>query len=358
MEPAPNHRRRGRNRGARTLLIAASLVVVVAGLRAVKTVALPLLIAVFLSILSAPLLQWLCRRRLPRLFAVLITVLANVTVLALFLLLVGGSIHAFARSLPRYQERVEAKVGQGIDWLDQRGIDTSELSWLRQQSLDHDEVLEALGRGDDTVASTPARNEPKLTSVINMGWVRGVIGGTLASIASILSLTFLVFLLMLFMLFESSALPRQLRIIFGWSGRDQERIAGEIQRYLLIKTLICVLTGAVIGCGLWVLGVEYALLWGVTAFLFNYIPTVGSIIAGTPPVLLTLLDLGIGHALLVALLYLAVNVFLGNFLDPHLMGRRFGISTLVVILSLIFWGWLWGPVGMLLSVPCWKTRPT
>ncbi len=106
-----------------------------------------------------------------------------------------------------------------------------------------------------------------------------------------------------------------------------------------------------IGLGVWLLGVEYALLWALIAFVFNYIPSIGSILASVPPVLLTLIDHGLGKALIVALLFIAVNLTLGNFVEPHLMGRRFGISTLVVILSLIFWGWLWGPVGMLLSVP-------
>jgi predicted PurR-regulated permease PerM len=106
-----------------------------------------------------------------------------------------------------------------------------------------------------------------------------------------------------------------------------------------------------VGAGMVALGVDYPLLWGLTAFVFNYVPSVGSIVASVPPILLTLIDDGIGRALLVMLVYLAVNVTLGNFIEPHLMGRRFGISTLVVILSLIFWGWLWGPVGMLLSVP-------
>jgi len=130
-----------------------------------------------------------------------------------------------------------------------------------------------------------------------------------------------------------------------------DRFTVEIQRYLMIKTAVSLATGILVGAGMLALGVDYPLLWGLTAFVFNYVPSVGSIIASVPPILLTLIDNGIGQALLVMVVYLAVNVTLGNFVEPHLMGRRFGISTLVVILSLIFWGWLWGPVGMLLSVP-------
>ncbi|MCP4662366.1 MAG: AI-2E family transporter, partial [bacterium] len=93
------------------------------------------------------------------------------------------------------------------------------------------------------------------------------------------------------------------------------------------------------------------LLWGLTAFICNYIPNVGSILAAVPPVLLAALDMGPAPAVLVAFGYLVINTGVGNFLEPHLMGRQFGISTLVVVLSLIFWGWVWGPVGMLLSLP-------
>ena len=94
-----------------------------------------------------------------------------------------------------------------------------------------------------------------------------------------------------------------------------------------------------------------ALLWGLVAFLLNYVPNLGSIIAAVPAVLLALVQYGVGHALLVLMGYVAVNMLLGNLLEPVLMGRRLGLSTLVVFLSLVFWGWVWGPVGMLLSVP-------
>ncbi len=100
-----------------------------------------------------------------------------------------------------------------------------------------------------------------------------------------------------------------------------------------------------------IIGVDFPLLWGMLAFLLNYVPTLGSIIAAVPPVLLAIVQLGPGHALATALVFVGVNVVLGNFVEPHFMGRRLGLSTLVVFLSLVFWGWVWGPVGMLLSVP-------
>ena len=124
-----------------------------------------------------------------------------------------------------------------------------------------------------------------------------------------------------------------------------------MQNYLAIKTLVSLATGVTAGVLVWALGLDFPLLWGLLAFIFNYIPNLGSVLAGVPPVLLAILQLGPGRAVAVALGYLVINTVFGNFIEPTLMGRRLGLSTLVVFLSLVFWGWVWGPVGMLLAVP-------
>ena len=144
-----------------------------------------------------------------------------------------------------------------------------------------------------------------------------------------------------------------MRFAFGSVEAERRfgKIITEMRRYLVIKTLISLITGTFITLWLWILGVDFALLWGFCAFVLNYIPNLGSIIAAVPTTLLAVLQLGFGYALLVALGYLVVNVALGNFVEPLWMGRRLGLSALVVLLSLVFWGWVWGPVGMLLSVP-------
>ena len=181
-----------------------------------------------------------------------------------------------------------------------------------------------------------------------------LVGGTLRAVAAVAQNTFLVILTMVFILAEAAGFSRKLRAAFGPRSDHLERfgvMARQIQRYLAIKTLISLATGILVGLWVSVLGLGFPLLWGLVAFIFNYIPNLGSILAAIPPVLLALVQFGPGRAAVVALGYLVINISLANFLEPYLMGRRLGLSTLVVVLSLIFWGWVWGPVGMLLSVP-------
>ena len=160
---------------------------------------------------------------------------------------------------------------------------------------------------------------------------------------------------MAFMLSEATVFPDKFRSLSRNSNeRDDrlEKIVSEVQTYLVIKTVISLATGAILGVWAYFWGLDFPVLLGLAAFLLNYIPTVGSMIAAIPAVLLSIILYGsIGHALIVMSGYVVVNMVFGNILEPNLMGRRLGLSTLVVMLSLLFWGWAWGPLGALLSVP-------
>lgn len=334
-------------------MVSASLVIVVAGLREIKPIALPLVVAIFLSVLSAPLLAWLTRRGVPRLLGVLVTVLTNVAVIAAMLLLVGSSLSAFANSWPEYRQRFEAKGRSTVLWLEGHGINTRELDWLRGPP----EVM-GIGETLDEVPSAPRSSETEsgqaLRPPIGLDSIFDLVTSAVRSVASLFTMGLLVFLMMVFILFETAGLPRKLEIALGWRQRDLARMSQaqrEIQRYLGIKTMISLATGFL--AYLWVLwlDIEFPLLWGILAFALNFIPSLGSIIAAIPAMLMALIQTSPAQALLVGLGYLVVNVALGNFVEPHLMGRRLGISTLVVFISLIFWGWVWGPIGMLLAVP-------
>ena len=157
-----------------------------------------------------------------------------------------------------------------------------------------------------------------------------------------------------FILLEASSLPHKIHAALDRPGASLagfERFVENVQRYMAIKSVVSLMTGVIIATGLWLIGVDYPLLWGVLAFLLNYVPNIGSIIAAVPAVLLAFVQLGALAALLSTMLYVAVNMLIGNMVEPRFMGRGLGLSTLVVFLSLVFWGWVLGPVGMLLSVP-------
>ena len=240
--------------------------IVVAGMKAAANVLLPVVVAVFLTMIGLPLLQLLRRCGVPRSLAVLLTIVAQI------LILVGAAL---------------------------------------------------------------------------------ILGGSFRGVTAVLSNRVLVLLTAVFMMLEAAGFPDKLERAFGGRGTSEriDRMRTEINRYLGAKTVISLATAVLITSGLALLRVDFPLLWGFVAFCLNYIPNLGSIIAGVPPLLLALIQHGPGRAVAVLVLYAAVNVTLGNFVEPIFMGRRLGLSTLVVFLSLLFWGWVWGPFGMLLSVP-------
>jgi AI-2 transport protein TqsA len=313
------------NPGAKFLFSLACLVVVVYGLKYAAAILLPAALALFLAVISLPVMLWLRKKGVPKAPAIVVPVLINVAVGGLLILVATQSFSELQKSLPIY------------------------LNTLQQLQLSWIESLEA--RTDLMLSDYLTVN------LLNPAAVLGFAGGAVGRIAQALSMTFIVFLIMAFMLSEATVFPQKFRhLIAGGDGDgDGDRFAKvvtEVQTYLGIKTVISLTTGIILGTWAYVMGLDFPVLLGLAAFLLNYIPTVGSIIAAIPAVLLSIILVGsVGHALLVGLGYVIVNTLFGNIIEPNLMGRRLGLSTLVVILSLLFWGWAWGPLGALLSVP-------
>jgi AI-2 transport protein TqsA len=308
--------------GTRFLLGAAGLVVLVAGLRAAAPVLVPLVLAIFITVVNYPLLQWLRRVRVPTGAAVLLVVLLTFSFLGLVVLVGSASLTDVRTILPLYFERVREFEHWIFAALDARGVPVPD-GFYTSMFSEPDRLMELLS-------------------------------GFVVRAAGFLSSAAIVILFTIFMLSEATGFPAKLRAAIGRGDADLSRFAGamtDIQRYLAIKTAISLTTGSLIALWLWIIGVDFPVLWGMLAFLLNFVPNVGSLIAAIPAVLFAALQLGPWSAALAAAGYITVNIALGNLVEPHLMGRRFGLSTLVVIISLVFWGWLWGPVGMLLSVP-------
>jgi predicted PurR-regulated permease PerM len=163
-----------------------------------------------------------------------------------------------------------------------------------------------------------------------------------------------VLVVMMFTLMEAPGTRNRAEVVRAAGGPDFSLLmqsATDIQKYLGVKTLISAATGVLAFAWCWMFDLKYPLLWGILAFLFNYVPAVGSTVASVPAIIEALVNHGVGSAVGVGIGYAIINFGLDNFLQPMLMGRKFGISGLVIVLSVLFWGWVWGPIGMFLAVP-------
>jgi AI-2 transport protein TqsA len=319
--------------GLRFLLTAACLVIVIAGMRAASAILVPLALALFVAVASLPLLNIARRKGIPTSVAILLVVVLDGVALFVFGWLMRLTSLEISSEYAMYLVRLQELEVSTIAWFAERGIEIvppSEL-WLPAAAT------------EDQVATSASPN---------YGWLLSLASSLARWATDMVTTVFLVVLIFIFMLAEATHFGRKLRLIVGRDRVSRSaKMVSEIQHFLAIKTFISAITGLTIGVATWAIGLDFALLWGLLAFLLNYIPNVGSIVAAIPAILIALLQLGPGAALLTTIVYIAVNALFGNFLDPMLMGRQLGISTLVVILGLVFWGWVWGPVGMFLSVP-------
>ncbi len=306
---------------SRVLLTLASLVIVVAGMRAAEPILVPLLISGFLAILSASPIFWLREKGIPAPVALFLVVLVVLGLGFGFIVLIGTSLEDFSDALPRYQTRLTEEMGPLLQWIQGLGFQF---------------------------------NEELLLKSIDPGASMRLVGRMLSGLGGILTNSFLILLTVVFILLEASSFPKKVRAAFGdpkGTFSQFSKITDAVNNYLAIKTLVSLGTGIIVAIWVGFLGIDFPVIWGLLAFLLNFIPNLGSIIAAVPPVLLGYIQFGLGRALLVALGYGVLNVIFGNVVEPKLMGRKLGLSTLVVFLSLVFWGWVWGPIGMLLSVP-------
>lgn len=309
----------------RRTLIAASVIVLVFGMQAMQAILVPILLAAFVSVLAVAPMTWMERKGVPHWAAVAVVAAVLLTVGVLAFLLVGASINQFSDQLPFYQRRL-------------------------------DEALEALvGRIESQRFPTTVE---ELLETVEPGAAMRFTASLLTSLGSLFASAFLILFAVVFMLLEAPHLSAKISALAGRPGAGTvafARFVGDLQRYLIIKTLVSLATGLAVGLWTAFLGLDFPLIWGLLAFVLNYIPTIGSIIASVPAVLVGFIQFGFGRAALVGLGYLVINQVLGTLIEPRIVGRRVGLSTLVVLLALIFWGWVFGPIGMLLSVPLTMT---
>ena len=323
-------------RAGSVLWMLASLFVIIGGLKIAQSFLLPILMAFFVATVSFPLLNFLREKKVPRVVAVLLTVAFDFIFLAGLALL---AVTLIGDLQEKWNVRYAAEVSDQI----------------RKASRSLAQTLSAYGIPDAQEKINEAVNN-NLANLQNIRferiWYVGT--GVLGRVVGFLGTSLVTLILTVFMLGEARMFGRRLEAISLARGPNLARILSatrDIQRFLAIKTAISLLTGILAGLLCWMAGLDFYILWGILAFFLNFIPVIGSIVAGVPPTILALLVAGVPNAVMVAGGYLLINNFLGNLVEPMLVGRRFGISTLVVVISVLFWGWLWGPLGMLLAVP-------
>jgi AI-2 transport protein TqsA len=305
----------------KTILLIAALVVIVAGLMQVKVVLIPLMMSILVVVFTRAPINWLKTKGVPRWLAHLLVMVMFCSAILLAVLVVGSSMEDFVQNVPEYQTSLQQKTEQLRSVLNRRGINLK---------------------------------EGQIEDVLNPGVVMSYAGSIVSDLSGLFANVFLVLLLSVFMSLEAAGFPAKLRKVSGERGDKITGLLNEfnssVRDYMAIKSVVSLITGALVTLCMFVIGVDYPIMWGLLAFAFNFIPNIGSIIAAVPAVLLAMVQLGSGSALAVAACYLAINMVVGNVVEPRFMGKGLGLSTTVVFLSLVFWGWVFGPVGMLLSV--------
>jgi len=306
--------------GTGFLVSAAAFVIIVAGMQAATGLIVQILLAAFIAIIATPLFVALQRKRLPAALALLIIVLIILGVGLGVVALLGSSLPQLAKKIPEYQSLLQGHLSDLF-------------VWLRSHDVEVDEAVAGL---------------------LNIQNAMGVATTAVTTASGLLGNALMIFILVAFMLIEAAILPAKVRSLPGMTEETWSQLVvatDSVRHYMGMKTVISGLTGVIVTIVMSLMGVDFPFLLGFVAFLFNYIPTVGSIIASIPGIALALIQFGPGRAVLVGVFYFTLNTVIGNVLEPRVMGRGLGLSPLVIMISMMVWGWVLGPVGMLLSVP-------
>ncbi len=303
----------------------ATFVVIIAGIKMAGEVVIILFLAIFISSIFSSLLNILQKKGINRIFSYFIILLIISIISFLLVYVVNISLNDFILNLPQYEEKFRTIILNFIQFTQISGFE-----------IDKQKILNALNFSSF------------------FGFSTNIIG----IISAFLSKFLLVIIGVAFILAESKSFQTKLKIIFRYDAKKLERFnlfSYNIQKYFVVKSFTSFLTGFIIAIVLSFFGVDYPILWGVIAMLFNFIPVIGSIIASIPAILLALMSLDLSATIWVTILYLVINISISNILEPKLMGKELGLSPLVIFFSLIFWGYILGIVGMFLAVPITMT---
>ena len=311
-------------RSVRFLLGVIAFILVIAAMREAQPLVVPLLLALYAALIAAPAVVGLRKKGVPIWAAVVVVVLAMAMIVILLGVLAGTSVQDFSAKLPGYERQLTERL-QGLE--------------------------ELIGGRGETVLR-------ELMNTIDPGKAMSFAAILLDGVSGVLTNSALILFTMILLLFDLTSFPDKIRGAVPNSKPVLDyldTVTSSLKRYIVIKSLISLFTGVAVGLFVGLLGVDFPVLWGLLAFALNFIPNIGSILAAVPAVLLAMIQFGPGKALIVVGGYVAINVIVGNLIEPRITGQGLGLSTLVVFLSLVFWGWVFGTMGMLLSVPLTMT---
>ena len=303
------------------LVYSASFIIIITGLHLAKAIIVPFLLSIFITIITAPIMFWLRKKHVPKFISYLLVLTIVILIFSILGHIITSSFDALLKDIPIYTEKLRDTAIAILNWAKSFGY-----------NIPKEQILE----------------------YINPSYLFNFTAKTIGNIGSILTYTLLIFIIITFMLFEYDTFSQKIQVISGNSKRSVLpfiRITSNIKHYILIKTITSIITGILVALMLITFDIDYPILWGLLAFLLNYIPTIGSIIAALPALLLAAISGDLSTFIWVTVSYLVINNGISNFAEPKILGDELGISTLVVFLSLVFWGWIFGPIGMLLSVP-------
>ena len=310
------------SKNIRILLSLTALFIIIYSLQAAAQLLIPFLLAIFIALITLKPMFWLQERNVPGILAAFLIVISIMLLLLSIGSIVGSSIVDFTNALPSYQARLDIIIDQLV-------LTYSGFLPLFESDL-------------------------SLSEVIDAGWAMGLAASILNALRDVLTNTLLIMFTMIFILLEASTFEIKLTAAFNRKSDSfirQRAYISNLGRYLGIKTVVSIITGLTVAIATSWIGLDFPLLWGMFAFLLNYVPTIGSIIAAVPAVLMALVQLGVGDAVTTAIAFFLINIIFGSFIEPKLLGHGVGLSPLVVFIGLFFWGWIFGPVGMILSVP-------
>ena len=304
--------------GIQFWVITASLIVVIAGMREAAGLITTFFLSIFITAIFYSPFTWLKNKGMHTSIALTIVILGIAVLTFSVFALIGASVASFTEKIPFYETRFT------LYW---SGIN---------EFLKNNDFL---------------KTEFELSHYINPGDIMKLVGNVFSGFGNVMSNFFIILLIVIFMLLEISVFERKMRLVNRDSLNRVNKIVQNINSYFGTKALTSLVTGVLVTISLAIIGIDFPLLWGFLAFLLNFIPNIGSILAAIPAILLGLIQFGLPSAIITAAVFLIINVIIGNVIEPRIMGRNLGLSPLVVFVSLIFWGWTLGTIGMLLATP-------